>query len=444
MMMRPRSRPIRLLAVLLLAAVELGTAACATTASATTLTALGPWPPGTPDETAFLSVLKGFTATTGIQVNYIGTRALSQVLSSEVQQGQPPDVAVLPNPGELARYVRNGDVEPVDPALGDYLKKSYSSPWLPHFGTDKLYTVPVKATLKSIIWYDPTERSVAPRSWDELMGLSDDIRARGQAPWCIGMDAPPTSGFPGTDWIEDILLHQSGPDLYQSWAAGTVAWTRPEVKRAWTTWGQVVATPGSMRGGPTAALLTPFDVAGKTMFIRPPGCSLEHQASFAISSYLDITRARAKLSPGKDFDFFPFPDFGTVPGGAPLHEVAADLAAVFKHTDAAGQLMSYLAQEQGQSVWPKGGTGFSANKKVNVATVYPDPVSKKIAQTLTTTTETLCYDASDLMPAAMSSAFSRAATAYIADPAQLDTVLDGLDRVRAGVRPEEWLDVPCG
>ncbi|WP_370945407.1 ABC transporter substrate-binding protein [Amycolatopsis sp. cg5] len=414
----------------LLLTVLLLTGAC-TAVAKPALSVLASWTGD--EEKAFKAVLRGFTEETGIEVTYTGTRALSQVLRSDVQKGQPPDVAVLPSPGELATYVRTGDVQPIDGVLGPHPEESYSEQWLQlqRAGTGNLYVVPVKTDLKSIIWHEPAV-SRAPESWDELRRLADEIQATGHAPWCVGMGAPPASGWPGTDWIEDILLHQAGPEVYGRWASGTLEWTSPAVRQAWTTWGALVTKPGAIDGGPAAALLTDFDDARRPMFADRPECSLEHLASFALVGYRSITKAGKPLVPGQDFDYFAFP-------GADASEVSADLAAMFRSSDGARRLLSYLASEKAQRIWPSFGNAFSANKKVDV---YADPVSKRIAKTLTSAS-TLCFDASDLMPAQMSSAFFRAVLTYLADPEQLDPVLRDLELIRKGTESNR-LEVPCG
>lgn len=442
---RPRFRRLVALAIALMSFAHLSLSACTTGGSDEPLSVLASWTGD--EETAFRSVLKGFTDETGIRVDYTGNRGLDQVLLTDVQNGRPPDVAVLPSLGELARYIRSGDVQPVDGILGDRPTDSYSAQWLQllQAGTDKLYAVPVKADLKSIVWYNPAafpyER---PTTWGELAAIGEDLRAKGKTPWCVGMGATTASGFPGTDWIEDILLHQSGPDVYQQWAAGNLAWTSPEVRQAWTTWGEIVAQPGFVRGGPTAALLTEFSDAGKSMFANPPGCSLEHQASFIMGGYRNHAGPDGNLlQPGTGFDFFPFPAFDANAAGAAPTEVSADLAAMFQPSENARRLMTYLASERGQAVWPRLGSAFSVNKKLLEQNVYTDPVSREIAETLTSM-GILCFDASDLMPAKMSDAFFSAVLEYIADPGRLDGLLDSLENVRTGIQPDDWLDVPCG
>jgi len=442
---RPRFRRLVVLAIALMSFADLGITACTTAGSGGSVNVLASWTGA--EEGAFRSVLQKFTDETGITVNYTGNRALNQVLLADIQNGKPPDVAVLPSVGELARYIRSGDVQPVDGIFGAHPTDSYSAQWLQllQAGMGKLYAVPVKADLKSIVWYNPAafpyER---PTTWGQLTAIGDDLRANGKTPWCVGMGATTASGFPGTDWIEDILLNQSGPDVYHQWAAGNLAWTSPEVRQAWTTWGEIVAQPGFVRGGPTAALLTEFSDAGKSMFANPPGCSLEHQASFIMGGYRNVPGPDGNLiQPGTGFDFFPFPAFDANAAGVEPTEVSADLAAMFQPSENARMLMTYLASEKGQAVWPLRGTAFSANKKLLEQNVYTDPVSLKIAETLTSM-DTLCFDASDLMPAKMSDAFFRAVLEYIADPGRLDGLLDSLEKVRTGIQHDDWLNVPCG
>ena len=446
MMKTARFRRFGILAAVLVVLADLVLPACAAGGASTTISVLGIW---TGDEaTAFQAVLKGFMDDNpGITVNYTGTRALDQVLLTDVQKGQPPDIAVLPSPGDLAGYVRDQEVQPLDGSLGARPGDSYSAQWLRllQVGTGKLYAVPVKADLKSIIWYDPAKFGhPAPTTWAQLTAASDDLRARGQAPWCVGLSATPASGWPGTDWIEDILLHQGDPAVYERWAAGLQPWTSDEVKKAWTTWGALMTAPGSVRGGPTSALLTEYSDAGKAMFTNPPGCSLEHQASFNVGEYRGFTASAGKPpQPGTGFDFFPFPSLepGT-PVAAPPNEVSADLAAMFQPGENARKLMAYLAGDKGQAVWPARGSAFSADKTLLDKDVYRDPVSTKIARTLSVSS--LCFDASDLMPAKMSDAFNRAVLDYLADPSRLDALLANLDKVRTGIDRKDWLNVPCG
>ncbi len=430
--MRKRCAGLAMAIVLLLSG-------CSTGSGTAPLTVLGPW---TGDEqAAFQRVLDGFTRETGIPVSYQGTRAQNQVLRGYLQQGTPPDVAVLSNPAELAGYARLGDVKALDTVLGAEATAAYSPQWLKlqQLGGKAVYAVAVKADLKSIVWYTPkTFTEPVPATWDELVATSRRLSAAGQPPWCLGMGAPPNSGFPGTDWLEDILLHRAGPGVYSSWAAGRLPWTDPAMVDAWRSWGTLVLAPGAVRGGSTAALLTSFADAGRAMFADPPGCALEHLGSFAIGGYSAVRRPGGPPVPDRDFRFFPFPGAG----GAGPSEVSADLAGMFRDTPAARRLMVYLAGEEGQRIWPSGGTTFSVHQGLVDQGVYRSDVTRRIATTLARGGD-LCFDASDLMPSAMTSAFYQAVLEYLARPDRLEALLGQLDQVRRGIAKDQWLDLPC-
>ncbi|UJW30946.1 extracellular solute-binding protein [Saccharothrix sp. AJ9571] len=431
----------------LLGILLLGLSACSGTPEPAggTLTVLASWEGA--EGAAFESVLERFEDESGIEVDYRGTRSVSQVLRSDVQKGRPPDIAVLPNPGELARYVESGDLRPLTDVLGELP----GAQWLPlqRLGTPAYYTVVVKADLKSMIWYRRGSLPGAPpRTWAELVALSGELGARGQTPWCLGMESQSTSGWPGTDWIEDILLRRSGPEVYQRFAAGELPWTSTEVRQAWQDWGQLIAAPGAARGGPDGALLLGFGDSAKPMFTSPPGCVLDHFASSRVSGYQQYELPGRSKPTVDEFDFFPFPvREGT---GNPAVEpagVSADLAGMFTDSEAARALMRYLASERGQAVWPAEETSatFSINRNLLDQGVYRDALSVRVAERLTS--GPWCFDASDMMPETMSDAFHRAVLDYLGntgDTGELDRLLEVLEQVRVGLPAEERLNLPCG
>ncbi|MEU8664904.1 hypothetical protein, partial [Actinoplanes philippinensis] len=230
----------------------------------------------------------------------------------------------------------------------------------------------------------------------------------------------------GTDWIEDLVLHQAGPEVYQRWAAGQVPWTAPEIQRAWTAWGQVALRPGFVRGGAGGLLFTDFGDAGRGLHTDPQGCRLHHQASFVAGDAAGL-------------DFVPFPS-----ARDRAWEVSADLAGLFTDKPEARELIRFLATDEAQSIWPavSRGSVFSANRGVDQA-IYGNPASRRIAQTLTGDAA-LCFDASDLMPSAMTTAFYRAVLEYVQAPDRLGVILARLDQARTAIPAGDWLDVPCG
>ncbi|HSV66958.1 MAG TPA: ABC transporter substrate-binding protein [Mycobacteriales bacterium] len=433
---------------------SVGVGGCSSAARHGSVTVLATWTGGEADD--FKKALDRFERDKHIHVNYVGTRDVDQVLLTDVRNGTPPDIAILPNPGGLAAY--RDKLKPLDDVLKEQ-KNAYSQSWqrLQRLGKERepLVAVPVKADLKSIVWY-PTRLGyqTQPKTVQSPVDLTRRmVRAGVRQPWCLGMSSPPLSGWPGTDWIEDILLHQQGSDAYGQWASGELPWTSLKVQQAWETWHDIISGRGLVKDKSVAAsaLLTNFADAGRPMFAKSPGCSMEHQASFIMKFYRDPKRQNGRtLRPGTNFDFFPFSDLREQPGpgqpARPALEVSADLAVMFNDTSQARDLMRYLASPQG------GVSGaFSANKRV--APDSNDSVSMSIHKMLTSDENTLCFDASDFMPATMSTGFNQAVREYLANPAptRLGELLTDLDQIRkdlkkatVGENSQDWLANPCG
>ncbi|HBY94236.1 MAG TPA: ABC transporter substrate-binding protein, partial [Chloroflexi bacterium] len=388
---------------------------------------LGTW--GGSEQDSFLAMVKPFEDATGTKVEYEGTRDLNAVLTTRVQGGNPPDLAGLPGPGQMAEFAQQGKLVDLSGVLDmDSFKQEYAQSWI-DLGTsnDILAGIFIKAAVKGPIWYDPkvweAQGFEIPKTWDDMMALSKQMADSGTAPWCIGLESGAASGWPGTDWIEDIVLRQAGPDVYDQWYQGTITWTSPEIKKAWETWGQIVADSKMVYGGPTTMLTTNFGNAGDPLFTDPPSCYMHHQASFITDFFV---KNNPDLKPVEDFDFFGFPAFDS--SGAQSLEVAGDLFGMFNDTPQARALITYLTTPEAQAIWVKRGGAISPNKQVPLDT-YPDPLSQKSAQLLTSA-ETVRFDASDLMPEAMNNAFWQAILNYVQSPNDLDSILQNLDSVQ--------------
>lgn len=409
------------------------------------VTVLGSW---TGDEAGgFQAMLHGFEQRSGIRVDYTGTRDADTVLASDLKDGNAPDLAVLATPGELRQDAAAGTIVPLDRALRSQpMAREYGPGWL-HLMTAAgpsgrhYYAIIVKAALKSVIWYDPKHLSAhdlaALRSpgltWSQLTSLSKGLRAGSASPWCLGLADSSSSGWPGTDWIEDIVLHQSGPQVYDEWVAGTLPWDSAAIRTAWQTFGQVANSPGLVYRGSAAELVTNYGQAGQPMFTSPAGCYLDHEGSFITAFYAQdklggSARPGAHPAPKQDFDFIPFPPLTSAGRGSA--EVAGDLLGMFRSTPAARQLIAYLTTPAAQEAWIKrpGSGAISVNRLVPPGD-YPDPVSRALAIDLRRDVS-VRFDASDSMPQVMESAFNNAVLEYLDNPGQLNVILGGLDQVQ--------------
>jgi alpha-glucoside transport system substrate-binding protein len=386
------------------------------------VTVIGTW--GGDEQEAFLAMVKPWEEQTGAKVKYTGTRDLNTVLTTGVASGVLPDLAGLPGPGQLVEYAEAGALVPLDDVLDIDTYTADTAPALVELGKGsdgQIYGVFIKAAVKGLIWYNPSQHdysSAPPSTWDELLEQGAANQGDAEALWCVGIASGAASGWPATDWIEDLVLRTAGPEVYTQWYRGEIKWSDPRIREAFEIYLEDVL--GNTYGGTQTAAATEFDVAGDPLFADPPGCVFHHQASF-ITGLGGFKDAQA----GTDYNFFPFPDINPQYAGAV--EGAGDLFGLFNDTPAARSLMRYLVTAEAQDIWVKRGGALSANKN---ATSYPDEISARSAQILTEA-QSFVFDASDLMPAAMNDAFWRGMVALTSGSASLDQVLSDLDEAQA-------------
>lgn len=374
------------------------------------VTVIGTWTGAEQD--SFIAMTAPFTERTGVQVQYTGTRDLNAVLTTGVASGILPDLAGLPGPGQMAEFARQGKLIDLGTVLDTDTYTAETAPAFVELGTvdDKLSGVFIKSAVKGLIWYNTANfTGEPPVTFEDLQGLPNDPA---EQKWCIGVESGAASGWPGTDWIEDIVLRQSGPEVYDAWVAGTQKWTSPEIRSAFETFGEAVA---NSYGGSDYILNTAFQQGGEQLFTDPPGCLFHHQASF-MTGFFEEGGATAE-----QYDFFPMPDINSEFTGSLTG--AGDLFGMFHDTPQARGLVQWLVTPEAQQIWVDRGGAISGNLEV---TEYPDDVSGRLAEQLGTA-ETFRFDASDLMPEAMNNAFWAAILQYIQTPGDLDTILMGLD-----------------
>ncbi|TFG82474.1 MAG: carbohydrate ABC transporter substrate-binding protein, partial [Spirochaetales bacterium] len=353
---------------------------------------------------------------------------INAILTTRVQAGNPPDIAILPNPGTMVELARDGKLVNLGEVydMADF-RKNFSQGWIDLGTVDgKLYGVYLKAAIKGLVWYNPvTVASLGislPKTWDELQMVSQKAIAAGISPWAIGVESGAASGWVGTDWIENIFLRINGPKLYKDWYEGRLAWTSPEVKKAFQYFGQVVGDPKMAYGGKAYILSTNFGAAHAPLFQTPPKALFHQQASF-LQSF--IKEQFPALTVGKDFSFFGFPAIDS--RYAKAVEGAGDCVVALKPSAAAAEFLKFLASAEGQTYWAATGA-LSTNRTVPL-TAYTDPLTKEAARILNES-EMVVFDASDMMPGAMNEAFWGAIMSFVNDPASLDKILADLDKVR--------------
>jgi alpha-glucoside transport system substrate-binding protein len=407
--------------LVVVAASVLVAAACTTTdqgGADKEVKVIGTWADA--EQEAFLAMVKPWEESTGNTVKYTGTRDLNAVLTTGVASGILPDLAGLPGPGQLVEYAQKGALKELDGVLDISNYKSQTVEAVSSIGVvdGKTYGVFIKTSVKGLIWYNPNVYSGgAPADFAALQNTTPPGSA---ALWCIGLESEAASGWPGTDWIEDIVIRQSGAQVYDAWVNGTQNWTSPEIKGAFELFGDALDKAHGTAEAIVSDGAGDFRNAGNPLFTDPPGCLFHHQASFITTFFKDNGGAQEG-----QYDFFVMPDINPANAGALTG--GGDLFGLFSDKAAAKDLIKYLVTADAQKIWVDRGGAISANKNV---TTYPDAISQKSAEALLGATQ-FRFDGSDLMPAAMNQAFWTAMLDFTLDQSKLDEILAHLDEVQA-------------
>jgi alpha-glucoside transport system substrate-binding protein len=289
----------------------------------------------------------------------------------------------------------------------------------------KHYGMPTNINLKSMVWYPKDDFDAAgykvPKTWDQLIALSDRIKADGGAPWCVGFESGGATGWPATDWMEDIMLRTAGPDVYDQWVTHEIPFNDPAVVTAGEMFGEIMFTEGYVLGGADQTPSIAFGDSPGPMFDDPPKCWLHRQASFINAFFPEGVEA------GVDYDWFPLPPIdqeGTLFGG--------ELTAVFRN---APEVKDFLERFSGEEVQcAQGGTQATSRISPNVD-VGPDCYANDIlADSSRVLTAALSegtgrFDASDLMPSEVGAgSFWTGMVEYVqGGPDSLQGVLDDIE-----------------
>jgi alpha-glucoside transport system substrate-binding protein len=389
---------------------------------------IGIW--GSDELNNFDAMVKPWEDKTGGNMKFTGTRDITAQLNVRVQGGNPPDVAIPAELGLFKEYAQQGKIISLDQCkngLADYVKANYPKAFLDLATVNgKLYGFFMKADTKATIWYNPKwfkDNGLKPlgadSSWDDLANLAKEIKAKGIAPWSIGLESGEASGWPGTDWIQQIILNQEGVDTYDGLVDGSVKFTDPKVKDAWEKFGQMALTDGyTSQGGAAGINATNFQDSAYPPFMDPPKAGMVFLGSFT-GGFVKDQFPDAKA--GTDYDFFTWPG-GKVSG-------SANIVYAFKANPTVCSYLKYLASAQAQTIWVKKGGFTSVNKQVSTD-AYPSDVAKKVAEQLLNA-QTFRFDLDDAIGGSVQTAYFKAVTQYISNPGSLDSLLSGLDSTRA-------------
>jgi alpha-glucoside transport system substrate-binding protein len=392
----------------------------------TVVTMAGPFTDN--DAVKFDESVKSFEEKTGIDIQYSGSKEFEASIAISIEGGNAPDIVDFPQPGLLNNFVKKGLVVDGSKFLDmAKLKANYNQSWL-DMATMAGPDGPIMAGVwgrvngKSLVWYPKAAFDAAgykiPTTWDEMLALSDQIVADGDAPWCIGIESGAATGWAATDWMEEIMLRTTSLENYDKWVTGELKFSSPEVKHAAEVMSDLWFKQGYAFGGRQAIVTTSFGDSPKPMFDDPPKCWLHKQGNFITTFFPE-----GKVA-GVDYSFFYFPPIDEAYGKPVL--VAGDIYALFNDRPETRAVFEYFTTGASVEGWVKAGGAISPHLDSSLDW-YTNEVDRGVAEIILNATS-VRFDGSDLMPGAVGAgSFWKSMTSYVSGSIDLDTALAEID-----------------
>src|SRR5690606_7201222 len=269
------------------------------------LTFWTPWRDDPGDASQWAAVVSFFSDVTGISTQLGSSPNYEEQARIDIAAGSPANITILPQPGLLADFAAQGALTDLGAETTAWLEDNYAAgdSWaaLGQYagpdGTVAQYAFPFKQEVKSLIWYSPdffAEMGYeVPETMEELFALQEQIKADGGTPWCVGIESGGATGWPATDWIEDLMLRKYSPETYDMWVSNDLAFDSEEVIDVINTFGTFLFSEGWVAGGSGAVATTSFGDSPAGLFTIPPQCYMHRQASFIPSFFPEVETMEA-------------------------------------------------------------------------------------------------------------------------------------------------------
>jgi alpha-glucoside transport system substrate-binding protein len=363
----------------------------------------------------------------GIKIDWQKVENINQLIITKIQAGDTPDIALVPQPGVVQQMNKLAAVKPLDDVVDMAALKSSMVPGSLDAGTvdGKLYGLLVSANVKGLVFYPKKAWDKAgykaPDTIDGLNTLTDQIKADGNTPWCMGIESDTATGWPATDWIETLVAKYGGADTYNSWVKHDTKFDSSTVKQATDEFSKLLFTDGNSLGGQKAIASTNFGTAGNPMFESPkPKCWMYNQGSFITGFFPKAVTKDLDANVG----VFGFPA-ASATGENPV-EGGGDMLTMLNDSSNVKTVVKAMAETDIGNEAAKNSSFISPHKDFDVSN-YPDALTKQVAQVAYDATAFL-FDGSDQMPAEVGTgSFWKEMTAWISGQEDASTALKNID-----------------
>lgn len=348
-----------------------------------------------------------FEKESGIDIQYEASQEFEAQIGIRAQGGNPPDLAIFPQPGLLADLATRNFIQPAPESVASNVEEYWSEDWAGYATVeDTLVGAPLMASIKGYIWYSPAQFAEngweVPETLDELTALTEQAAADlGGPPWCAGFGSDAATGWPGTDWVEDMVLRLAGTEVYDQWVSNEIPFTDPQIVEAFDAAGAILKNPDYVNAGlgdVESVNATPFQDPARVLGTGE--CALHHQASFYDGFIQDPENGNSEVGPDADIWAFITPP---AEAGGNAVTGGGEVVGAFSNDEDTIAVQEYLSSPEWANSRVSLGGVISANTGLDPESAS-SPILQDAIKILQDPDTTFRFDASDLMPGAVGSA----------------------------------------
>ena len=332
-----------------------------------------------------------------IKITYI---PLSDV-ETEIIEGNNTDnfdIAIIPNPQGVVNLGERGFLYPITIALEEEkIQKNYSNHLQNIMTSDQdnnMYGVLFRLIPNSLIWYDVEKYKEigSPKfnDFEEMVIFTKENVSNGNPLWCMDIESGASTGWIASNWLEDIVLHEYGPNVYDKWSQQKITPKNNEIKSSISSIGEIIFIDHAIYGGKERIISKEFRNNYRNLVDRDNTCVFSWSGHFA-NMYFPSDK-----SYGTDYDFFKFPSTKNRNAMVGL----GDSLVILNSSEESIQVFNSLTSNGFGQDWTsqKDSMFISANKNSNINEIKNPLLLKETNLIRSALNEDLFrYDASELM-----------------------------------------------
>ena len=224
-----------------------------------------------------------------------------------------------------------------------------------------------------------------PTTWDELMAAAETLKAAGVKPFALGSK----NRWPAQFWFDYLLLRTAGPEYRAKLMAGEASYTDPEVMAVMEQWKTLVDN------GYFVDNANAYDWTDAADQVAKGEAAMTLMGTW-ITGYWNGN----KLTPGENYDFFPFPPMKDGVPNAALGPVDGFvMTAASAHKPESEKLLLYLLDPKVQADWAQAQGALAPSMKVD-SSIYNAVMSKANQQVADAEVFAFNYDLATTPPMA--------------------------------------------